>query len=239
MVTDGQTPSALRTDSASLSAMGGFASGGIQRSGLYSSQKFTNWTPHDPYWSEVDALPGRCKPVQNVPRIDAEDLPIYDRPLSPGFVRPCSVQDILEVLVNIPGEYLIGLRGVFLMAGTAKQARRQSLTYGIYANDTIYLFPISQLKLENGIYISSKAWDVPVYERFGFVVEPSQHSKFRVRFSSEQLRSLFLYDVLLHEIGHHIEGIRRSGESERYARWFAEFQAARLKNVDPDHSSVR
>jgi hypothetical protein len=49
-----------------------------------------------------------------------------------------------------------------------------------------------------------------------------------LRFDAESLRIFYLYDVLLHEIEHHIDGGRSQGEVERFAHWFSDYQRSRL-----------
>ena len=64
-----------------------------------------------------------------------------------------------------------------------------------------------------------------VYERSGSWI---------VRFDESSLRRFYLYDVLLHELGHHIDKrvFSRSDKSaERYAEWFAEEQARLLREL--------
>ncbi len=45
-----------------------------------------------------------------------------------------------------------------------------------------------------------------------------------IQFDLESLRRFYLYDVLIHEIGHHVERDTGRGPgpaSERFAKWFA------------------
>jgi hypothetical protein len=49
-----------------------------------------------------------------------------------------------------------------------------------------------------------------------------------LQFDSSSLRRFYLYDVLLHEVGHHVDRDHMSENAERYASWFADFQHAQL-----------
>jgi hypothetical protein len=101
--------------------MAGNPRGSGQRSSLYSDQRFTNWTPHDRYWAEVEALPHKMRPRVEVARGSEQSLGAFDRPLADGFVRPWSVEDVADVLHSIPDGYLSGLTGIYLLGGTMSQ----------------------------------------------------------------------------------------------------------------------
>jgi hypothetical protein len=191
---------------------------------MYSDQRFTNWTPHDPHWSEVNALPTRPRPrlVLNPGTDDA--LPIFERKLAHDFVRPCTVTDVAEVLSSIPREFVTGLGGVYLMGGTARQARTHAVTYGMYWRDQIFLFPVSARKLETGWTGSSNPAELQRYRAAGASLKTTRRETL-VTFDQQSLRSFYLDDVLLHEVGHHTDRVHRSQrEKEGFAHWFAEYQ---------------
>src|SRR5260221_172325 len=48
---------------------------------------------------------------------------------------------------------------------------------------------------------------------------PSPRDGVTVTFDKESLRRFYLFDVVLHEVGHHVDRHRTSGDAERYARW--------------------
>ena len=99
--------------------------GSGERSNSYSESKYTNWTRYDPYWSEAMSACTMEKPAATVKRgIDQNDLPIYARSdVHREFIRPISIKDVKEVLEKVPTEFLSGLRAVYLLRGTAKQAK--------------------------------------------------------------------------------------------------------------------
>jgi hypothetical protein len=51
-----------------------------------------------------------------------------------------------------------------------------------------------------------------------------------MNFDTGSLRSFFLYDVLLHEIGHHINQRGRGVGREKVALWSVEFQSSRIRD---------
>ena len=197
------------------------------RSGLYSEAKFTNWTPFDPFGAEADRVNENRPPDAIVtPRKDVS-VPVYMSSLQDGFVRPFTVEDVRTVLCDVPAEHLEGLAGVFLLGGTAKQRRSRRFKYGLYGDSRIYLHPLAERFIEQRWNTPPKPSVVREYTRFGasFVQESGD---WILRFSLDSLRLFYLYDVLLHEIGHHVERYvrpRPSAASERYATWFAQYQS--------------
>jgi len=210
-----------------LELMNSSGNRGGPRSGLYSSQRFTNWSPHDPNWSDAQAMPAGLRPSSEVARSEGP-LGIFERALSPGFSRPWTAEEVAEVLRGVPAHFLSELEGVFSMAGTTKQRRLQVLTHGMYYRNRIYLFPVPSERMAKGWRCSPKASEVQRYQRFGAQVKSPSRGGKSVMFDEASLRRFYLYDVLLHEVGHHYDQGRSGQEGERFARWFAEFQRAHL-----------
>lgn len=212
-------------------AVAGRAGGSGPRSGMYSNQRFTNWSPHDPHWSEAQGLPLRMRPKVAIPRDGEGSLGVFERPLASGFIRPWTVDDVVDVLTRVPSSFVSGLSGVYLMSGTARQRRLRSLTFGMYLSARIYLFAVPQQRLSEGWTTSSKPSDITKYTKFGAVQKVSDRGRTVITFDEQNLRRFYLYDVLLHELGHHVDRFGALKSAERYAMWFAEFQYARLPGV--------
>ena len=209
---------------------------GGPRSGLYSEQRLTNWTPHDPYWLEVEALSKPMRPKAVVPRLAGDPLKIFERRLTAGFVRPFTAMDVASVLSSIPAGFLEELAGVYLMAGTARQGRTRMPTYGMYWENQIFLFPVAAQRLADGWFCSSNRAALQRYLACGAVLRSGRRGM-TVHFDDESLRRFHLCEVLLHEVGHHVDRSRRSAKgAERYADWFAEFQHARLPPMMRKHA---
>ena len=204
--------------------------GSGQRSGLYSEAKFTNWSPFDPFFAEARKAREDRKPFASVPLPTGAVVPIFEWPLQPGFSRPFSAEDVRRVLSDIPSEHLEDLVAVHLLGGTAKERKSHQVRYGLYFNCRVYLHPLPERFL-------NQRWDPPPkpsvireYARFGarFVCDAGE---WRLCFEPESLRLFCLLDVLLHEVGHHVDRDVRPNPgpaSERYAKWFANYLSNRL-----------
>lgn len=191
---------------------------------MYSEQRFTNWTPHDPYWSEAEGLPPRMRPRAVIPQKDDRSVGVFERPLAAGLIRPWTVEDVVGVLRRVPAAFVAGLAAVYLMGGTARQGRRRALTFGMYSDAGIYLFPVLERRLAEGWPTSANPANLSKYTRFGAAVTPLSRGAATVIFDDQNLRRFYLYDVLLHELGHHVDRSGAAKNGERYALWFAEFQ---------------
>ena len=211
--------------------MAGNARGSGQRSGLYSEQRFTNWSTHDPHWSEIETLPRKMRPRVEVDRDSAVALGIYDRPIAEGFVRPCTPQDVADVLNAIPNEFLSDLTGVFLLGGTSRQRSLTKVTYGMCSKGRIFLFAYSRKMLAQKWSKMPKPSVAKEYTKFGATLTPDGKGGAVLNFDQSSLRQFYLFDVLLHEVGHHVDSENNADDAERYAHWFAEFQHARLLEV--------
>ena len=204
---------------------------GGPRSGLYSEQRFTNWTRHDPYWSEVDALPPSMAPRASIELPNGSALPIFDRPLAEGFLRPWSIQDVVGVLTAIPEGLLDGLSGVYLLGGTARQRQGKTFLYGMYQGSRIFLFPLQARMLSQIWKHRPKPNIEKNYTKFGATITSNGKGQVVLSFDAKSLRAFYLYDVLLHEVGHHVDEADSSPNRERYANWFAEYQYARIREL--------
>ncbi|HUB69695.1 MAG TPA: hypothetical protein VL984_04685 [Acidimicrobiales bacterium] len=163
------------------------------------------------------------------PRLEVASVAIYDRRLASGFIRPCTVTDVAEVITEVPPEYLSGLAGVYLLGGTVAQMRRTTRTFGMYHEGSAYLFPVPATFLEGFPIKGLRPSSAQRYEMAGAAITTGGRSGVdTLRFDAESLRIFYLYDVLLHEIGHHIDGGRSRGEVERFAHWFSDYQRSRL-----------
>ena len=166
------------------------------RGNAYSESKFTNWTLYDPFFSETrsaykrfdDKLPSQPA----FPRVVA--LP----PFAPHFIHPATRIEVEQRLQRIPFEHLVGLRAVFLLAGTRKQQRSWSSSLGCY-----------------GIY-----WRECVF----LCAHPFELGHHNL----DSIRALYLDDVLVHEIAHHIDRFRAADKAtkERFAHAFVQQKCA-------------
>jgi hypothetical protein len=205
----------------------------LQRSGrsnMYSQSKCTNWSRFDPYQGERTAIPRDLTPTSTFRLNDSESCDIYERPLHEAFIRPFGVSEVEAVLASIPPDFLAGLRSIYLLGGTWKQdkiALGDLYHYGEYSWCNIYLFAFPRRRLQ---------W------RRKRLPKPDVHQEFQragadfrqdgdgwlCQFAESSLGRFYLYDVLIHEIGHHVDrhswrpyGRGKSyAKAERFAEWF-------------------
>ena len=175
----------------------------------------------------------RGRPKLVVPVVSAPGLPIFVRRLHPDFLRPFSPDDVGEVLSSVPARFLLGLVGVHLLAGSLKQAKAASsqlFHYGCYGNGRICLHPFPRKLVRRRLSHLPKPDVMRAYQRAG--AEYEEHGGgYTLSFSEASLTRFYLYDVLFHEIGHHVDRqLQRHGrrESESFAKWFAVEQARQL-----------
>jgi len=167
--------------------MSAYSNGSGPRSNAYSENRFTNWSEYRPWWLEIQAVfkrfDGKIAKRPAFPKII--ELKTLD-----GFIRPCSAREVEGQLMSCPGEFLKGLRAVFILSGTAKQLKSwgKATSYcGHYWRDCVFLhaYPFGRSDLN---------W----------------------------LRRFYLRDVLMHEIGHHVDSHNVTREArERFADQFA------------------
>ncbi len=203
------------------------------RSNAYSESKFTNWQRYNPFDLEACALPADLKPDRVVQVSEHISIPIYVSRLHPAFLRPCLAEDVSRVLLQVPAEYLAGLEGVFLLGGTAKQdvsACGRLGRYGGYERGRIYLHAFPRQCMTMWWRRMPKPSIEQEYRLAGAEIFRDK-DRWAVRFTAESLRRYFLYDVLLHEIGHHVDGNlggKNIRTAERYAVWFANQRRKRM-----------
>lgn len=208
--------------------MSGPKRGSGQRSGLFSEEKFTNRTLLDPVYSEIQSVKLSRAPDDIVRLSSGQVIKIFAARLSDSFVLPCSATDVSAALRAIPEEYLTGLARIVLLGGNAKQKKARQLRFGTYDFPNIYLHPIPESRLQMIWCRPPKPSTSHQYTKFGAKFS-QDGSRVKLVFSLKSLQLFYLYDVLLHEIGHHVEsrdGRKSPAESERYAQWFAEYQQA-------------
>jgi hypothetical protein len=197
------------------------------RSNWYSEDKFTNWTRFNPFESEINALPLRARPREVVYN-GGQRVPVFVRPLNERFVRPFSAEEVGQMIERVPAEFVDGLRGIILLGGTRKQdvvCRSGLYRYGCYGGDRIYLHPYPRRLLREWLGSGPSPYHRREYGASG-VDFVQRRGRCTLHWSAESLRRYYLHNVLLHEIGHHVDkrdANRR--KRERFADWFAVEQA--------------
>lgn len=119
-------------------------------------------------------------------------------PLAPDFFHPAKATEVEQRLNRMPREHLVGLRAVFLLGGTRKQQRSWRSSLGCY-----------------GIY-----WRESVF----LCAHPFQLGYHNL----DSIRALYLDDVLVHEVAHHVDRFRAADDEtkEGFAHAFVQQKRA-------------
>ncbi|OEH92354.1 hypothetical protein [Bacillus solimangrovi] len=199
----------------------GFATG--LRNGSWSQTKYTNLTQYSPYSSEIRKI---VKENHKLPSIN-DKLLIKTYKAKNGLIHPINEDDIRKVLHKIPSEFLMNLRAIYLCSGSEKQKNYSNVRFGTYHDyyKTIFLHPFPESKCIQ--YDKKPKPSISLeYERHG-AIWYKEGKGWNLQFDIHSLRSLYLKDVLIHEIGHHVENISHDikhksyAQREKFADWFA------------------
>ena len=210
---------------------------GGPRSNAYSKSRFTNWARFNPFDSEAKSVSRQKLPYAAFePPASGASVSIHVLPLHPDFVRPCEPEAVAMVLSRVPTVFQERLRAVWLLGGNGKQSRAAFgplFHYGCYDGESIYLHAFPRRLLRSTSRRLPKPSVMQEYERAGATLVKSSQG-WELSFDTISLRSFYLYDVLLHEIGHHVDSrvfARDNRSAERYANWFAR-TVAKLRSED-------
>ena len=193
------------------------------KAGAYSESKYSNWTQFDPSDSAIDKIYWKH-------RDELERTPVepkyFSEPTNPSFLMPISETDIREQLSKIPPEFTEGLEGIFVLGGNSKMNKVASgrlFRWGTYWFNCIFLFPYPKNRLTYHYKKSPKPSVLNDYRRVGAAIEKADKQGVTIRFDEEKLRNFYLRDVLVHEVGHHVERklSKTHKKSEGFAEWFA------------------
>lgn len=118
--------------------------------------------------------------------------------LAPDFIHPAKRTEVEQRLRRMPPEHLIDLRAVFLLGGTRKQQHSWTSSLGCY-----------------GMY-----WRECVF----LCAHPFELGYHNL----DSIRALYLDDVLVHEVAHHIDRFRATdyATKERFAHAFVQQKRA-------------
>lgn len=190
--------------------------GSGKRTGAFAESKCTNFMPYEPVYTEIKLIHLRLP--------DRIAIPIFERPLHPEFVRPCSVDDVMEFLRNIPPEFLAGLNGIYLLGGTAKQRRGAVLPDGCYDFKAYKIYLAACPKNDLVQFWSTLPPPHCLHEIKSAGVQIARvKGGWEIRYDETTLRRYTLESVLLHEIGHHVarDENKTHRKKENFADWFA------------------
>ena len=195
------------------------------RSNMYSESKYSNWALYDPQQSEINRL-RISKPTSSFELEVGNKVRLFSMPLHDSFTRPYDEDDVVSMLGKLPQDMLLGLERIVLFGGTTRQAKsawHDDWCYGCYGAGSVYLFAFPKRRMAWPSKKLHKPSELIAYERAGVKIV-HESKKWVYYFDDASLRRFYLWDVLVHEIGHHVDRFhpdRSRKRSERFAEFFA------------------
>lgn len=193
------------------------------RSGLWAASKWTNTNRFDPgdteisrvideYWDQISGN---------------EELTIIKQPTHAAFLIPIDEASIRETLETVPAEFTVDLSAVIVLGGSKKQEKvfKSVFAYGRYFSNTIVIHPFPKKHMDRKCKSLPKPSVLNDYKRAGATITP-EGKRWCIRFDEKSLRQFYLRDVLLHELGHHVDAENFRSKSARKAEGFAEWFAS-------------
>jgi hypothetical protein len=199
------------------------------KSGLYSESKLTNWSEYNPYNIES----GQVFDEHFTKIMNTKEIIIEKYKTHPKFVLPISVADIEYTLSLLPEKFTKGIKGIFLLSGTNKQEvfAQKRITYGgyYYYMQIIMLHPFPYNMLDRFYKKLPAPHKLNEFKRAGARVTKVKNG-WNINFSLMNLRNFYLNDVLIHEIGHHID--KTYDKSDKKVENFAEYFVQKYSSRD-------
>lgn len=193
------------------------------RTGAWARSKWTNLSAHDLGDTEIfKAMEKYGSKIE-----DPEQLTLIVQDPSKHFVCPLTKGDIAAALESVPGKYREGLLSVVMLSGSTGQARmaKSDFAYGRYLDGKIFLHPFPKAWVDMTYRRPLKPTEEIECARVGAQVRRIKKGT-QVTYSRDAIRRFYLRDVLLHELGHHVDAHRSltktHKKSEGYADWFAQ-----------------
>jgi hypothetical protein len=194
----------------------------FQKNGYWAQSKRTNGTIFDPY---VHSAEHACFEKYYDELNASDEIVIKYEKTHEKFLMPVSIDDIQATINSLPPAFFNGLKGILLLSGSNKQFKvswGNLFCFGMYYAHCIFLFPYPK----NQLSVSSQSLPAPhikrEYERAGAMYS-RKNSRWERKFSKKSLKTYYLKDVFVHELGHHVDRHKERSEekSEMYADWFA------------------
>ncbi len=201
------------------------------RTGAWAESKFTNLNKFDPGDSEVARL--FDKHYKEI--FEKEEMVVIVKPVHSNFMLPLTRQCIRTTIDSIPSEFTKDLKGIVALSGSRTQERvfRNIFSYGRYFDGSIWLHPYPKSAMVMRYTSLPKPHILNDYRRVGAKIE-GENNRWSISFDSGSLRDFYLRDVLLHEVGHHVDALnnltKTHRKSEGYAEWFASEYGFRLRS---------
>lgn len=191
------------------------------RSGAWSESKWTNQNRFDVFDLEIDRAVDRYR--REIERTDRLAI-VVEHP-HPDFISPVKKHHIIETIRSIPEDFTRGVKSIIVLRGTRRQAAQNSgQVYGLYWENMIFLYPYPKSLLNMTYAKAPRPHILNDHKRAGAIVGSANGST-TIKYTEEAVKQFYLRDVLIHEIGHHVDAVNFSDKShkkiEGFAEWFA------------------
>ena len=197
-----------------------FTPNSIARAGAYTISKHTNMRRYNPWNLETDLVFSKISE-----RIEKNQGIFYHQVKThPDFVAPIKIHEAQRIVGSMPAEFVRDIDAVVLLGGTSKQCRSEYLRFGVYYSSMIFIHAFPKKRMTTFYKHGLRPNVLDEYRRAGARIEECKPGT-RIIFDRQALRDFFLRDVLVHEIGHHIDRHNFSCKTDRkiegFAEWFA------------------
>lgn len=212
-----------------MSAKGPLGFRGI-RSVPWAKSKRTNQTIFDPGDIEIGQV--ISKHYDKI--YDKRSLTIIEQPTHPAFLMPMDKASVRKALKAVPKRFTLGLTAVILLSGSRKQEKafKGNFAFGRYSEGVIFIHPFPKKFMDLEYDFALKPSVLADYKRAGASVVLKGKSCC-IRFTKKALARFYLRDVLLHELGHHVDAknfsFKTDKKAEGFADWFASEHGYRLR----------
>lgn len=194
------------------------------RGNKYSGSKLTNWTDFHPAYSAIDKV---WDQHYKYFKDNVDEIYFCEQPTHKKFIMPLTIEGITKQFAKMPKEFLKGLKAVFLLSGSNKQEKvyfSRLFCYGTYWNSCIFIHPYPKSNMHLHWNKPPKPSVLNDYRRVGALVEKADKEGIDLKWTEESLKAFYYRDVLVHEVGHHIDAninSKNSRKIESFADWFA------------------
>ena len=192
-----------------------------------SGSKITKLRRFQPYWGATEKIYHKFEK-----RIKNRSFPLVRvERTHKDFLFPVSAKEIHATISRIPLDYLRGIKAILVPTGSKKQlkATKSLFIYGEYWMNCIFLHPYPRREMLLTNCNRLRPHELESYRRSGATIGKNEKGT-TVTFDERALKGFYLNEVLIHEIGHHIDKQRRPQmKREKFAEWFALEYGYRLR----------
>jgi hypothetical protein len=191
------------------------------RGDRFSGSKVTNLASFQPYYSATEKIY-----TKYFERFKNRTSPwVQIETIHDDFVFPVTKDDIISVIENLPTKFITGIKAILVPSGSKKQikALKRLLVYGEYWQECVFLHPYPKILMNQIFDKKPNPQLIQEYQRTGAHIK-TKGTRIEIRFDEASLKKYYLYDILMHEIGHHNDqffGAKPRKSRESFADWFA------------------